>query len=187
MARHVTSRLAIGIALVTLAACGGKDDPLSAKPKEEQPGQGCPSAELGNFSGNASGAASGKLAGCAYYLVETDNEDGSSAFGLVLMNGAPLSGTPVINIAVEGGRPAVGTYSIGLDTAGFFGGVFVEGSRNFLASSGSITIKSSSASGVSGSVSLSASEVGSNAQISISGDFSAKCLKAESSSSTFSC
>ena len=172
----------LSILLLTGAAgCGGDDNPAGL--------QGASCGLLGSFSGNATGTGASALSGCSYYTVSDEGEGDGPFFGMVLTNGTGLDATPhIINFGREGGRPGPGTYSVGTDAGQILGGVFLDdGDRNFVLTSGTVTITTSSADNLVGSLNVTGTEFGSNATITVTGNFSAKCAQASSSSTTFSC
>ena len=171
----------MALSLATLTAACGKDDPIG--PNVVNCGL------FGSFNGSATGASAATLSGCSWYAITEDNEDETGPFfGLVLTNGSDLeTNSHTVNIARAGARPAVGTYNVGLETGQFSGGVFLDDDRIFFLTSGTVTITASSSDNVVGSLNVTATEFEGNATISVTGNFTAKCLQGSSSSVTFSC
>jgi hypothetical protein len=171
---------ALTLAMLTAAAgCGGDDGSII------DPDVSC--GVVGTFEGTASGTGAASLDGCSQYVVA---DDGSGPFfGMVLTNGSDIDDiTHTISIDREGARPAPGTYNVGDETGEVFGGVFLDqGDRNFFFTSGTVTITTSAADNVTGSLNVTATEFGGTATMTITGNFAAKCVQGNSSTVTFSC
>jgi hypothetical protein len=180
-----TQRALTALSFLLLAGavgCGGDDGPSTGL-------QGASCGTLGSFTGNATGTGASALSGCSFYTVSDEGEGDGPFFGMVLTNGSELDATPhVINFGREGGRPGPGTYNVGTDAGQILGGVFLDdGDRNFILTSGTVTITTSSADNLVGSLNVTGTEFGSSATITVTGNFSAKCAQASSTSTTFSC
>ena len=153
------------IALVA-AAAATCSDPASPRPP-------CANPQGGSFTGNASGAESGALAGCSSYAITSTG--GNPGMGLVLSAGSPTSPSPVVNLGRAGNRPAVGSYSIGTGAGDFIGSVFVNPGGTFTLTTGNVTVDVSTAGTLGGSLNVSGVQSGTNNAITITGAFTAVC------------
>lgn len=131
----------------------------------------------GTSTGSVSGVVTANLGGCAVYAVATS----ADATGITISAGTAASPTHVVGLARDGGRPAVGSYTIGAGATQFAGTFkFEAGSadRNFVLTGGTVNITASSTGTLSGNLaSVTASEISTPANtITITGNFSAKCV-----------
>ena len=138
----------------------------------------CTDPDQGPFTGEAAVAVSGSLAGCASFGVASSA--GSAVTALTLSSGSPTNPSLVVNLTRSGPRPGTGTYSIGAGAGQFTGSIFLSfQSRTFTISSGSITIDVSNVEGgtgtLRGSVDVTGLATGSNEQLHVTGDFTARC------------
>ena len=136
-------------------------------------GPPCTTAGEGPFSGDASGAESGALRGCASYAVTSST--GSSVTGLVLEAGSSISPSPIVSLARTGARPPVGTYTIGVNAANFAGSVLLNPGGSFGLTSGTVTIDVSADGILGGTVNVTGTQSGTGSSITIIGTFSAQC------------
>lgn len=161
---RVTSWGALALmSLVLLAGCG--DGPTPPKPQPS----------VGNFTATVSGAASRSLSGQAGFLVTTN------LFSIALNNG---SGNGSIQFSRLAGVPAAGTYSLDASAAqnsGAFAAIYSGGAQeNYVSTSGSLTITSSSADRVKGSFNFTGTGGASGtASVTITGSFDAPRLSAQ--------
>lgn len=86
----------------------------------------------GTYEGNAFGAMTDTVTGCAYYTVSVV----SGTFAMVLTNGGPLSDNPMLKV-LSTSLP-LGTRVVGPDAGQLYGVVFL-GDRTFTLSSGTVT------------------------------------------------
>jgi hypothetical protein len=136
-------------------------------------GPPCVTTGKGPFTGDASGAESGALGGCAAYSVASSS--GSSVTALVLESGSQASPSPVVSLARSGTRPAVGTYAIGVNAADFAGSVLLNPGGSFGLTSGTVTIDVSADGTLGGTLNVTGTQSGTGSTITITGAFSAQC------------
>ncbi|HEX8851798.1 MAG TPA: hypothetical protein VF761_19880 [Gemmatimonadaceae bacterium] len=155
-----TARVLVLATLVAAAACGG-DGGTDPRPRT-------------GFTAHVSGATSATLTGEAGYLV-TPN-----MVTIALHSG---SGASYIQFARQGGLPGAGTYQLRADTpanSGDFVAFYAGGAtENYVATSGTLTITSSSADRVKGTFNFTATGGASGTStVAIDGDFDAPRLAA---------
>ncbi|NUO62742.1 MAG: hypothetical protein HOQ11_14900 [Gemmatimonadaceae bacterium] len=161
---RVTSRGALALtSLALLAGCG--DGPTPPKP---QPA-------VGSFTATVSGAASRSLDGQAGFLVTTN------LFTIALNSSA---GSGSIQLSRLSGVPAAGTYSLDANAAqnsGAFAAIYSAGAQeNYVSTSGSLTITSSSGDRVRGSFDFTGTGgTSGTASVRITGTFDAPRLSAK--------
>jgi hypothetical protein len=136
-------------------------------------GPPCTTAGEGPFSGDASGAESRALRGCATYAVSSST--GSAVTGLVLKAGSTISPSPIVSLARSGPRPPVGTYTIGVNAANFAGSVLLNPGGSFGLTSGTVTIDVSADGTLGGTLNVTGTQSGTGSSITITGTFSALC------------
>jgi hypothetical protein len=136
-------------------------------------GPPCITAGKGPFTGDASGAESGALGGCATYSVTSSS--GSSVTALVLESGSQASPSPVISLARTGTRPTVGTYTIGVNATNFAGSVLLNPGGSFGLTSGTVTIDVSADGTLGGTLNVTGTQSGTGSTITVTGAFSAQC------------
>lgn len=161
--RVITRHTLALTSFLLLAACGGGDGPTSPKPGQ------------GGFTATVSGAASKSLSGQAGFLVTTN------LFTIALNNTA---GTGSIQFSRLAGVPAVGTYQLDANaepSSGAFVAIYSGGGQeNYIASTGSLTITSSSADRIAGTFSFTGTGgTSGSASVSVSGSFDAPRLSAQ--------
>ena len=105
-----------------------------------------PAGSCGSFVGQAGGASTDSLSGCAFFSIDQV----SGTFGLVLTNGGPDNTNPGVKLFRALGRPVAGTHQIGCAPAELCGFAFL-GTRAFKLS-GSFVVTASDSLGVSGSL-----------------------------------
>jgi hypothetical protein len=137
-------------------------------------------AWLGRFHGNANGAVSDTLAGCAYYSSTTANAIGpvQPMFGLVLTDGNPQTPSLKIRIWILGGRASGTQIPVG-GGQGEVSGFVLVGDRSFALSSGSVSLSNvvstdGSTLMKSGLIDLTGVESETGATITVTGEFLAK-------------
>lgn len=154
----------LGLAVLATLALGCGDD-----------GSG-PNGGNGSHSITVSGDATASLSGNAYFQVTTVDPD--TYFGIALTDASPTSETfnHFLYIDRDGGRPGPGTYTVGVEAGNIDAGLMMDdGATLWYATAGSVTITSSSASGVNGTFSFTAEDFGGNT-VTITGSFQAACL-----------
>ena len=155
----------LGLALVAsmaVAGCGGdEDDPFG-------PGN------MGNFDGNITGDVTASLDGNAAFSVY--NDGGGDVFELILTSGSATDPSHVLTFVRDGSRPGNATYNIGTAAGNFGGAIYIDsGADTYVFNGGTITITSSGAGGVNGSINVTATD-GTN-DITITGTFQSECLE----------
>lgn len=159
---RVTASGAIALtSLVLLTACGG--EPTS------------PKTQPGSFTATVSGAASKSLSGQAGFLVTTN------LFSISLNNGA---GTGSIQFSRLAGVPAAGTYQLDANAqqnSGAFVAIYSGGAQeNYVSTTGTLTITSSSADRIKGTFSFTGTGgTSGSATVTVTGGFDAPKLSAQ--------
>ena len=159
---RVTARCAVALtSLVMLTACGGEPTPPKPQP--------------GSFSATVSGAASKTLSGQAGFLVTTN------LFSIAL-NSSTAPGS--IQFSRLASVPAAGTYQLDANAqqnSGAFVAIYSGGGQeNYVSTTGSLTITSSSADRIKGTFSFTGTGgTSGSANVTVSGDFDAPKLTAQ--------
>jgi hypothetical protein len=159
---RITTRRAFALTtLVLLTACGGGDGPTPPKPQS------------GSFTATVTGAASKTLSGQAGFLVTTN------LFSIALNNNAGGS----IQFSRLAGVPAEGTYQLDANApqnSGAFVAIYSGGGQeNYVSTTGSLTVTSSSADRIRGTFSFTgAGGTSGSASVTVTGSFDAPRLSA---------
>lgn len=177
--------MTLAILAFAVAACGG-DDPASPGG-----GGGGGGGTDGTFTATMSGDVQGSFSGSAVFaVVPTGEAQSGQAFGLTLGDQEAGGESFSLQVFLDGSRPGSGTYSVSNDGSGGditsasgaallsygSGGSSASSTASGTAASGQLTITSSSASEVSGSVSLQLDlrfGDGSTGAATVTGDFTA--------------
>jgi hypothetical protein len=167
------------IAVAALAVIACRPDAPNAPLTE------CPTEDfLGSFAGTAEGATTGQLAGCAYFTVAPTDDPRVNRFGLVLTHGVPQSANgeaatadKSLKLQRAGNRLAVGSHPAGTGPYDVFGGFFLSGdSRNFVITGGAVSISVSMRNVLRGTIDITATDSGTGATITVTGEFTAACV-----------
>lgn len=158
-----------------LALAGCDDDPTD--PDDNGNGNpGC--ALLGSGNLNVSGAITATLSQCALYGVEPGATVDDPDFTVVAVyKGSVTAASHVFSLTFESLKPAPGTYDVGDLESGTYALLSVDAAtdRSFMLT-GTVTITTSGANQLNGSVNLTGTEIGASGTVQITGSFSAKCI-----------
>ena len=133
---------------------------------------------LGTVNISVTGAATTTVDGCAAYFLVPASTTVSATFSTSLTENGINDPGADIGFQRQGGRPAVGSYTVGTGAGQMTGAFVQEGGATYAFTSGTITISTSTAGTVGGTVSVVATGGPTGtATVNLSGSFSARCIE----------